>query len=473
MKPPTVTVAYLHPNEVAQSFHHALIAMIMHDASTSRMLMHTNGQKAIRCGTDGIVQARNLAVKEFLESDVEWLFWLDSDMGFEPNVLQKLMGAAHETERPIIGGLCFANWEVGADGMLGHRTIPRPTIYADADGRYRGVEWFPVNKLVRTAATGSACVLIHRSVLEKVKAKFGEVWYDRITSKHSVLLGEDVSFCERATACGVPLFVHTGARTNHAKTSWISEMDFWSRAPVPPAAERTTVIVPVLDRPQNAAPFMRSLRASTGLVDVIAVANVDGDEGTAQAWADEGAFVVRSERKSFACKVNEAMRHVGAGREWVFLAGDDVHFHPGWLDHLQWVAGMDNAKVVGSNDLGNPAVLAGEHATHMLISTAYIRESGSSWDGPGVVTHEGHRHNFVDNEIVAAARQRGVWSMALGSLVEHLHPAWGRGEADETYRVGQLTFERDQRLFNERYYEHVNGVASPQGVKLRKALSLA
>ena len=77
----------------------------------------------------------------------------------------------------------------------------------------------------------------------------------------------------------------------------------------------------------------------------------------------------------------------------------------------------------------------GDHATHLLIPAAYIDEHGASWDGPKVVCHEGYRHWYVDDEIVTAAKQRGVWAMALGLQVEHLHPVWGKAENDDTYRA--------------------------------------
>ena len=134
---------------------------------------------------------------------------------------------------------------------------------------------------------------------------------------------------------------------------------------------------------------------------------------------------------------------------WLFLAGSDVTFHPGWLDHAQATAG-DRFHVIGTNDLGNPRVTSGEHATHLLIRRSYADEAGASWDGPGVVCHEGYGHMFVDDEIVAAARQRGVFASALGSRVEHMHPAWAKGDMDEVYQLGLSRWTADKKLFTER-----------------------
>jgi hypothetical protein len=83
-----------------------------------------------------------------------------------------------------------------------------------------------------------------------------------------------------------------------------------------------------------------------------------------------------------------------------------------------------------------------------------VDEQGASWDGPKTVCHEGYRHWFVDDEIVTAARQRGVWAMAPKSVVEHLHPLWGGAEMDDTYRLGQAHAEEDKQLFEQRLAQY-------------------
>src|SRR6266496_1737414 len=117
-------------------------------------------------------------------------------------------------------------------------------------------------------------------------------------------------------------------------------------------------------------------------------------------------------------------------------------------------AARDGADVIGLNDMRNPRVISGEHATHMLVRRAYVDEQGASWDGPGTVAHEGFRHNFIDDELVAVAKQRGAWVMAFHSKVEHLHPLWGLAADDETYALGREHVEADRSLFEKRLAEH-------------------
>ncbi len=449
-----VAVAYCHSNEVAYSWHFSLFQLMVADLGTHQRIKR-GGIIAMRCHAGHLVSARNKAVQHFLDTpDVPWLLWLDTDMGFQPDLLEQLITAADPVKRPIVGALCFSQRELAQDGKGGYHTIATPTVFDWVEGlgpdRLEGFEIrydYPVNALVRIGGTGSAAILIHRSVFERMREKYGDEWYHRIQANEGSM-GEDLSFCMRATALDIPIHVHTGVRTTHLKPVWLGEVDFLERSSVPPATEEIAVIVPVLGRPQHAASFMASLRASTGLAHVYAVCQGD-DPDTAAAWLDAGAEVLESgEQTSFAAKAN--LGYAKTSEPWVLLVGSDVHFYPGWLDQALAAAAPGPYHVVGTNDCGNPRVIAGEHATHMLIRRAYIDEVGASWDGPGIVAHEGYRHWAVDDEIVTAAKQRGVWAMALGSKIEHMHPMWGKAEDDKIYQLGQSFAEQDLKLFQER-----------------------
>jgi hypothetical protein len=211
------------------------------------------------------------------------------------------------------------------------------------------------------------------------------------------------------------------------------------------------IIVPVLHRLHHAEPFMESLRATVPDPHVYAVYDL-GDNDVANAWEFAGAVTLMADGPTvpgtFAEKVNTGYRQT---REpWLFLVGSDVRFHAGWLEAAQAMAFACGAKVVGTNDLGNSRVMSGQHGTHLLIDRSYVDTQGASWDGPGVVCHEGYRHWYVDDEIVTVAKQRGFWASARGSVVEHLHPLFGKGRDDEVYRLGQSHAEEDGRRFQQR-----------------------
>lgn len=440
---PKVYLSYLHPNDVAASFHISITELILNDRGR-----YLDNWARVRSSGTGIPESRNMVAKKLLESDCEWLFFVDADMGFAPDTLDRLMEVADPTERPIVGGLCFAYKDQGFDSLNGIRSMPLPTIFDyvqhdDGVWRFTGRTHYPLNTVVPCAATGAACVVIHRSVFEKIREEHGETWFDRIPSPDG-LLGEDISFFMRSGALDIPCHVHTGVRTNHQKTIWVSETDFWSSFDAPWSTEECTVVVPtVAERVGNIPRLAHSLRATTGMAEPLFVAD---DEDHAAELKQYGRTVIQPGK--FPVKVNAGYR--ATDTPWMLMVGDDVRFRPGWLDHAQHIARAYKANVIGTNDLANRRVMAGEHATHPMIRRDYIEEVGASWDGPGVVCHQGYRHWFCDDEIVAAARQRETFQTALGSIVEHVHPIAGKAETDAVYEANDRYASQDRDLFRKR-----------------------
>lgn len=518
----TVCIAYPHLDSVAACFTESLLRMAAYDKTHGNHLLHNSG--LMNTGAVApvwgrsieLAHARNTATAAFLGSDADWLLWIDTDMGFEQDALEKLLMVADPQSAPVVGGLCFIEGDYSHDFRGGLRSSLAPTLYDwcwvepknGMPGAYKLVtrqDW-STEQVTRVGATGTGFLLVHRSVFEKISAWAQEqgapphIWFERIPGPDGELCGEDISFCLRVHQVGLPVLVHTGVTTTHQKTVWYGVPDYrmkpftppadvarvlpvdeWPKLminrnavqdaerdspirdrQVPEAAEEVAIIVPVARR-DNAQQFLQSLvhsitPAQRDQVSVWVMTDVD-DDATWKAWdrASDGCALpnihlsakryLRS-MGSFAEKVNQGYRN--SSEPWLFLVGDDVRFHPGWLDQAMAVARDSGASVIGTNDLGNPMVQAGEHATHMLIHRDYVVHVGAGWDGPGVVCHEGYRHWFIDNEIVTAAKQRGVWAAAAQSIVEHLHPYFGKGDVDETYRIGQAAAEADGALFQAR-----------------------
>jgi hypothetical protein len=454
-----VLIGYLHPNEVPASFHKSFFDLMGHDMSGPR---NVKSWAMIKCGAGGIPEGRNDLTKKFLEGDCEWLFMIDADMGFEQHTLDGLLTFADPKERPIVGGLCFAQRESVPDGMGGFRCFPRPCILDwvtndEGISQFVGRAHYPVNTLIKAGATGGAMLLIHRSVMESVRDKYGQVWFDQVPDPTGAgKMGEDISFFVRTQSLSIPLYVHTGIRTTHYKHLWLGEEDFWTSFEAPPATEECDVIVPVLHRPQNVRPLMESLWASTGLATAYFVCEHDDEEEIAEVIRWGGVALTDPGAHTFAEKCNFAYQETTS--PWLLLVGDDVRFRSAWLNHAQDVARRYKADVIGTNDLCNPRVTRGEHATHPMIRRSYIDEQGSSWDGPGVVCGP-YRHWFTDDEIVTVAKQRGTFQAALGSQVEHMHPLVGKADEDDVYKLGSLSAEADAKLFRQRCHRFIVSAA--------------
>jgi len=211
------------------------------------------------------------------------------------------------------------------------------------------------------------------------------------------------------------------------------------------------VLVPALDRPERVEPFVESLAAASVVPITLLWIISPGDAPTAKACEAAGVKYVTT---PFPLGGGDYARKVNLGIEitndpWVFQAGDDICFHPGWDEEALGVGARAAAGVVGTNDLGNPLVKSGRHATHSLISRAYIEAQGTI-DEPGKALHEGYWHCWVDNELIETAKHRRAYFAARKSRVEHLHHIWHKGRNDATYRRGQERFHEDHLLFMER-----------------------
>jgi len=96
-------------------------------------------------------------------------------------------------------------------------------------------------------------------------------------------------------------------------------------------------------------------------------------------------------------------------------------------------------------------VKRGKHSTHSLFTREYIETRGGTMDmGPGVVMYPGYAHEYCDKEFVAVAKRRGAFKFAYDSVVEHLHPYWGKGEEDATYARGRALRDASRATYDER-----------------------
>ena len=148
---------------------------------------------------------------------------VDSDMKFAPDSLDRLLAEADPVKAPIVGGLCFGKNHL--EGSVEYwATMYGFDVKDDSIKTYRYESWpedtmFPVN------ATGTAFLLIHRSVLEAMRERFKDrapwIWFEEMNNR-GYTWGEDTTFCLRAQQCGFPIYVHTGVEIGHVKPETIS-----------------------------------------------------------------------------------------------------------------------------------------------------------------------------------------------------------------------------------------------------------
>lgn len=338
-------VAHLHPGEVSASFSESLLGMVLFDQSFESRLLHGKpdggarfGYTSIACGAGRIADGRNQAVTRFLDiyPDAEWLLCIDSDMGFDPDTLEQLIAAADPQDRPVMGGLCFAAKYAGHTDQHAALVTWVPTIYQRTpEGTFTAAYDYPAGRVIEVGASGAACLLIHRTVLERIRDELGPVWFDNLPGGRG-WMGEDFSFCERLHRLGVPIHVHTGVRTSHHKDVWFTEADY--RLNRQPATTAVSVVIPVKDNLEDTRSLVSQLHEQGGYTDILIFDN-GSETPEMRAWL-EGQQVA-SVFDASGCSLHDmwnagiAEAHIRhRGRADVVFLNNDLQIAPRFLRHL-------------------------------------------------------------------------------------------------------------------------------------------
>lgn len=217
------------------------------------------------------------------------------------------------------------------------------------------------------------------------------------------------------------------------------------------------VLIPVLGRPHHIPPLLASLDATAPGCRVILLVT-PGDEAVpaCEASGREVVPVRWLPVGDFGRKTNVGYRYTT--EPLLFVGATDLEFVPGWFEAATACLATPGIGLVGTNDLCNPRVMAGEHSTHFLVTREYADRYGTI-DGPGAVLTEMYVHEYVDDEAVGTAKMRSAWKWAGNSIVKHRHPTLcpGNGEATsdpgyeaqaERMRQSWPVFRRRRRMWD-------------------------
>lgn len=218
------------------------------------------------------------------------------------------------------------------------------------------------------------------------------------------------------------------------------------------------VLIPTFGRPDRLRRVVENVQAATAVPHETVFVIEEHDTATKSALDELPDVVpsgwtalVNSRKANYSGAVTTG--YLGTFAPFVFAGADDLAFHDGWAEHA--LARMDDwVKVVGTNDLLNPFVAAGLHATHYLVARDYLDDIGGVVDqGPGSFLNDAYTHQWTDTEFIGTAKARARFRPCLESIVEHMHAYSskpGRSEPDATTAKGMVNVEADGELYDSR-----------------------
>ena len=140
-----------------------------------------------------VTTARTTLAQQFLGCDSEWSFWIDDDMILPSETLVHLLEVAKENEAKIVSAHYY------------QRLPPyKPVCFRSVGNKYLDFAYVDPDKVAVVDGIGFGCVLIHKSVFEKIGAdSFRFKFYE----EQNRYMGEDIYFCEKASKAGFKIWV--------------------------------------------------------------------------------------------------------------------------------------------------------------------------------------------------------------------------------------------------------------------------
>jgi glycosyltransferase involved in cell wall biosynthesis len=166
------------------------------------------------CGCSVVSRARNLLVKDMLESDCDYLIFIDSDINFEPEDILRLMAWASDPKKGIVAAV--------------PRTRSEDKVYiANLDYDERNELTMNGMGLVRAERVATAFMMVRREVFVTMEAAHPDwKYYDKRSDRvlpclfdfkltEEGYIGEDFLFCDRARELGFEVWVDPSITLGH------------------------------------------------------------------------------------------------------------------------------------------------------------------------------------------------------------------------------------------------------------------
>ena len=157
-----------------------------------------------------IYTSRNDLAMNAVQSDMDYVFWMDSDMSFPPDTLVRMMDTLQKHDLDILTGLYF-------------RRVPpySPVLFDQLEMRRNICCWSEFksipDELFEVGGCGFGCVLMKTEVFLSVQSKHGNMFAPIGNN------GEDIAFCIRARDFGYKIWCDPSIICGHVGYSVVDD----------------------------------------------------------------------------------------------------------------------------------------------------------------------------------------------------------------------------------------------------------
>ena len=152
-----------------------------------------------------VYDSRNRLAEYAVRIDADYILWLDSDMTFPPDVLERMMKVLDEHDDiDILTGLYFRR-------STPFTPVAFDVLETDEKGELVFENMDDVPEGIReVAGCGFGCVLMKTDCLFDIAGKEGPVWFSPLAN-----VGEDCAFCMRARKYGYKIYLDPSIEFGH------------------------------------------------------------------------------------------------------------------------------------------------------------------------------------------------------------------------------------------------------------------
>lgn len=162
-----------------------------------------------------IYDSRNQIANIAIEKEFDRVFWIDSDMVFEPDILKRMSTRMDEGVE-YVSALAFRRLpphlpviyqEIGFKKSEDGHDVPTLTPY----------EFYPENSFFEIAGSGFGCVMTSVQLLKDCRDTFGLPFSPRLG------FGEDITFCLECQELGRKMYCDSSIKIGHLSRITVDE----------------------------------------------------------------------------------------------------------------------------------------------------------------------------------------------------------------------------------------------------------
>ena len=148
-----------------------------------------------------VYDARNMLAAEAIDTGADRVLWVDSDMTFDVDLMQRL-AADMDEGRDFVCGIYFKRR---------YPMVPIISVERERDGKAVTEIYtdYPKDQIFEVSAAGFGACMMTTKLLKDVWDNYGNPFYPANG------LGEDYSFCDRVKALGYKIYCDSRIKVGH------------------------------------------------------------------------------------------------------------------------------------------------------------------------------------------------------------------------------------------------------------------